>query len=63
MPFLDESEHTKLMTSMIVNLLLAVLYLQSLSCEVINKSQEDLNSSNSNFCRFQLLDYFSKFPP
>ena len=36
------------MTSLIINLLLAVLYMQSLLCEVINKSQCDLNTSNSN---------------
>ena len=72
-PFSYESEHTKLMTSLIINLLLAVFYLQSLSCEVIDKSQSDLNSSNSKYfplclpClwipgRFQLLYYCSKLP-
>ena len=42
-----ESENIKLMTSLNINLLMAVFYLQSLSCEVINESQGDLNSSNS----------------
>ena len=42
-------EHTKLMTSLIINLKLAVFYKQSHSCEVINKSKGDLNSSNSIF--------------
>ena len=68
MPFSHESEHTKLMTLLIINLPLAVFYWQSLSCKVIDKSQGDLNSSNSNYfplCRlpgrFLLHDYFSKF--
>ena len=46
MPISHESENTKLL---IISLLLAVFYLQSPSCEVIYKSQGDLNSSNSNF--------------
>ena len=37
------------MTSLIINLLLAVFNLQPPSCEAINKSQGDLNSSNSNY--------------
>ena len=49
MPISHESKHIKLMTSLIVNLLLAVFYQQSLSCEVIDKSQGDLNSSNSKY--------------
>ena len=49
MPFSYESEHTKLMTLLIINLSLEVFYRQSLSCEVINKSQGDLNSSNSKY--------------
>ena len=49
MPFSHESEHTKLMTLLIINLPLAVFYWQSLSCKVIDKSQGDLNSSNSNY--------------
>ena len=40
---------SKLMTSLIISLLLAVFYQQSLSCEVINNSQGDLNSSNKNY--------------
>ena len=48
MPFSHESEHTKLMTSLIINLPMAEFYRQSLSCEVINKSQGDINS-NSNY--------------
>ena len=40
--FSHESEHTKLMTLVIINLPFAVFYLQSRSCEVINKSQCDL---------------------
>ena len=60
------------MTSLIINLLFAVFYLQSLqslSCEVIDKSKGDLNSSNNNYfpsCppdQFQLRYCFSKFPP
>ena len=46
MPFSYESEHKKFMTSLIINLSLAVFYRQSLSCKVIDKSQGDLNSSN-----------------
>ena len=38
-----------LMTSLIFNLPLAVFYRQSLSCEVIDKSKGDLNSSNRNY--------------
>ena len=49
MPFSYESEHTKLMTSLIINLLLAVFYLQSLSYEVIDNVQGDLNFSNSKY--------------
>ena len=49
MQFSHESEHTKLMTSLIINLELAVFYRQSLSCEVIDKSQGDLNSSSSKY--------------
>ena len=56
MPILHESEHTKLMTSLIINLLLALAVFdwQSLSCEVIDKSQGDLNSSNGKYflCAF-----------
>ena len=68
MPFSHESEHAKLMTLLIINLLLAVFYWQSPSREVIDKSQGDLNSSSSSFSlcalpgRFQLRDFFSKFP-
>ena len=36
------------MTSLIMNLLLAVSCWQSLSCEVVDNSRSDLNSSNSN---------------
>ena len=43
------------MTSLIINLPFAVFYRQSLSCEVIDKSQGDLNSSNSK--------YFPFYPP
>ena len=39
----------KLMTSLIINLSFAVLYWQSISCETIDKSQGDLNSSNSKY--------------
>ena len=41
MPFSQRSEHTKLITYpyLIINLPLAVFYLQSLSCEVNDKSQ------------------------
>ena len=49
MPISHESELTKLMTSLVINFLLAVFYGQSLSCEVIYKSQGDLNSSNSKY--------------
>ena len=49
MPFSLGYEHTKLMTYLIINLPLAVFYRQSLSCEVIDKSQGDLNSSNSKY--------------
>ena len=49
MPFSDESEQTKLMTSLIINLQLAVFYGQSLSCEVVNESQGGFNSSNSDY--------------
>ena len=52
MQFSHESEHTYLMTSLIINLQLAVFYRQSLSCKVIDKSpraKSDLNSSNSNY--------------
>ena len=49
MPFSHESEHAKLITSLIINLLLAVFYRKSPSYEVIDKSQGDLDSSNSNF--------------
>ena len=35
---------------MIINLQLAVFYRQSISCEVIDKSQGDLNSPNSKYC-------------
>ena len=52
-PFL-ESEHIKLMTSLFINLLYAVFYLQSLSCEVINKSKGPRSIS--------IALYFSKFP-
>ena len=55
MPFSYESEHKKFMTSLIINLSLAVFYRQSLSCKVIDKSQGDLNSSN---CK-----YFTLCPP
>ena len=65
---LYESEHTKLMTSLIINFSFAVFHRQSLSCEVIDKSQGDINSPNSKyspFCppgRFQWRYYCSKFP-
>ena len=49
MPFSYESEHTKLMTSLIINLSLAVFHRQSLSCEVIDKSQVDFKSPNSKY--------------
>ena len=49
MLFSHESEHAKLMTSLIINVPLARFYGQSLICEVIYKSQVDLNSSNSNY--------------
>ena len=49
MQFSHESEHLKLMTSLIINLPLAVFYRQSFSCEVIDKSQGDFNSSNSRY--------------
>ena len=52
MPILHESKHTKLMTSLMMNLLLAVFCRQSLSCEVIDESQGDLNSSNRNYFPF-----------
>ena len=55
MPILHESEHTKLISSLIINLLLVVCYRQSLSCELIDKSQVDLNSSNNK--------YFLLWPP
>ena len=66
---LYESKHTKLMTSLIFNLSFAVFHRQSLSCEVINKSQCNLNSSLLtaifSLCAlpglFQLRNYFSKF--
>ena len=63
-----ESEHTKLMTSWIINLPLVVFYRQSISSEVVDKSKDDLNSSNSNYfplCpprSIKSRDYFSKFP-
>ena len=41
--------HTKLMTLLFINFPLAVFYRQSLFCAVINKSQVNLHSSNSNF--------------
>ena len=52
MPISHESEHIKLMTSPIINLLLAVFYWQSLYCEieVIDNCQGDFNSSNSKYC-------------
>ena len=69
MQFSHESEHTKLMTLLIINFTLAVFHLQSLSCEAINKSQgEFLPIAIISLCalfapsQFQLLDYFSKFP-
>ena len=37
------------MTSLIINLSFAVFHLQSLSCEVIDKSQGDINSPNSKY--------------
>ena len=68
MPFSHESEHTKHMTLLIINLQLAVFYRQSLSCEVIDKSHGDHISSNSNsLCAlpgcFQMLNFFSKVSP
>ena len=63
MQFSHESEHTKLMTSLIISLPLAVFYQQSLSCEMIDKSKGNLNSSNSNYSlcalpgRFRNLRY------
>ena len=57
-PMSHESEHTKLMTSLITNLLLAVFYLQSLSCEVIDKSQRDLNLSTASIFLCALPGFF-----
>ena len=37
------------MTSLIINLSFAVFHLQSLSCEVIDKSQGDIDSPNSKY--------------
>ena len=48
MPFLHEFEHTKLMTSLIINLSLAVFYRQSLLWEGLNKPQGDPDSSSSS---------------
>ena len=48
-PFSNESEHTKLMIPLIISLPLAVFYLQSLSCEVIDKSQRGLNFQQQVF--------------
>ena len=59
---------SKLMTSLIISLLLAVFYQQSLSCEVINNSQVTsiLPTGIISLCAFpgrlQLHNYFSKFP-
>ena len=47
MPVLRESEHTTLMISLIINLLLAVSCLQTLACAVIDKFQKDFDSPNS----------------
>ena len=46
------SEHTKLMTSLIINLLLAVFYRQSLPWEGLNKSRGDPDCSSN--CHFTL---------
>ena len=57
------------MNSLIINLSFAVFHRQSLSCEVIDKSQGDIDSPNSKYSlfalpgRFQLRYYCSKFPP
>ena len=42
-----DSEHTKLITSLVINLLLAVLYQQSLPWGGLNKFQGDPDSSSS----------------
>ena len=49
MQFSHTSEHTKLMTSLIINFPLAAFYWQSRSCEVIDKSKGDFNSFNCNY--------------
>ena len=46
MPFSHESEHTKLMTSLIINLSLAVFYRQLLPWEGLNKPRVDPDSSS-----------------
>ena len=47
MPFSHESEHTKVMTSLVINLSLAVFYLQSFPWEGLNKPRGDPDSSSS----------------
>ena len=47
MPFSHESKHTKLMTSLIINLSLAVFDRQSLPWEGLNKRRGDPDSSSS----------------
>ena len=55
MPFSHESEHTKLMTCLTINLSLAVIYRQSLPWEGPNKPRGDPDSSSSS--------HFSLCPP
>ena len=47
MPFSHEPEHTKLMTLLIINLLFAVFYRQSLPWKGLNKPRGDPDSSSS----------------
>ena len=47
MPFSNESEHTQLMTSLIINLSSAVFYLQWLPWEDLDKSRVNSDSSSS----------------
>ena len=47
MPFSHQSEHTKLLTSLIINLWMAVFYEQLLPWEGLNKPQGDPDSSSS----------------
>ena len=48
MPFSHQSEHTKLLTSLIINLWMAVFYEQLLPWEGLNKPQGDPDSSSSS---------------